>query len=120
MRARAYAGLAAVVAFIAGCSRATGRAVPGGDADRGKAVIASAGCGACHVIDGIDGAQGKVGPPLEQVAERSVIGGVLPNTVDNMMRWIEDAPSISPHTAMPNLGITPAQARDIVAYLYAR
>jgi cytochrome c len=117
MRLRVF--VVALVA-IAGCSRAEARAVPGGDVDRGKAVIVATGCGACHDIDGIDGARGKVGPPLDGVAERSVIGGVLPNTVDNMIRWIEDAPSISPHTAMPNLGLSSAQARDVVAYLYSR
>lgn len=117
MRYRAF--LTGLVA-IAGCSKAEARAVPGGDAKRGKTVIVATGCGACHVIGGIDGAHGKVGPPLDGVAERSVIGGVLPNTVENMMRWIEDAPSISPHTAMPDLGISPAQARDVVAYLYSR
>jgi cytochrome c len=117
MKHRAF--VAALIA-IAGCSKAEARAVPGGDVERGRAVIVATGCGACHVIDGIDGAHGKVGPPLAGVVERSVIGGVLPNTVENMMRWIEDAPSISPHTAMPNLGLSPAQARDVVAYLYSR
>lgn len=105
---------------IVSCSKADARAVPGGDGDRGKAVIVATGCGACHVIDGVPGAQGKVGPPLDGIADRSVVGGVLPNTVENMMRWIEDAPSLSPHTAMPNLGLTPAQSRDVVAYLYSR
>jgi cytochrome c2 len=108
------------VVLVAGCERAEARAVPGGDADRGKATILAAGCGACHVIAGVKSAHGQVGPPLSGVANRSVIGGVLPNTAENMMRWIEDAPSISPHTAMPNLGITPSQARDITAYLYAQ
>lgn len=106
--------------FAGACGRADARTVPGGDADRGKAVIVAAGCGACHVIGGIDDAHGEVGPPLSGIVKRSVIGGVLPNTPDNIIRWIEDAPSISPHTAMPNLGITPEQARDITAYLYSR
>lgn len=102
------------------CTRADARTVPGGDANRGKAVIAATGCGACHVIGGINDAHGEVGPPLSGIEKRSVIGGVLPNTPENIMRWIEDAPSISPHTAMPNLGITPEQARDITAYLYSQ
>ncbi|HEY4306737.1 MAG TPA: cytochrome c [Gemmatimonadaceae bacterium] len=106
--------------LIVSCSKAEARAVPGGDAARGKAVIVATGCGACHVIDGVPGGQGKVGPPLDGIADRSVVGGVLPNTVENIMRWIEDAPSLSPHTAMPNLGLSPAQARDVVAYLYSR
>ena len=59
-----------------------------------------------------------VGPPLTGVANRSLLAGELPNTPENMMRWIEDAPSIEPHTAMPNLHVAPQSARDIVAYLY--
>ena len=114
------ARIAVALVFAGACTRADARTVPGGNIDRGKAEISATGCGACHVIDGIDDAHGEVGPPLSGIAKRSVIGGVLPNTPDNIMRWIEDAPSISPHTAMPNLGITPEQARDITAYLYSR
>jgi cytochrome c len=109
-----------VLMVIGACTRADARVIPGGDANRGKAAIVATGCGACHVIDGIDDAHGEVGPPLSGIAKRSVIGGALPNTPENIMRWIEDAPSISPHTAMPNLGVTPDQARDMAAYLYAR
>jgi cytochrome c2 len=109
-----------IVLAISGCDRAEARLVPGGDAARGKAEIIAAGCGACHVIDGVSSAHGQVGPPLVGVANRSMIAGVLPNTVDNMIRWIEDPPSISPHTAMPNLGLTTARARDVAAYLYSR
>lgn len=106
-------------AVVAGCRRSDAPGVPGGDAERGKADIVAMGCGACHVIDGISGAYGRVGPALGGLAERSVVGGVLPNTPDNLIRWIQDAPSISPQTAMPNLGVTRQQARDIATYLYA-
>lgn len=112
--------LAFGLGLACGCTRAEARIVPGGDIARGKAEIEAAGCGACHVIDGVASAHGQVGPALAGVASRSVIGGVLPNTPENMIRWIEDAPSISPETAMPNLGLTAKQARDIAAYLYTQ
>ena len=35
-----------------------------------------------------------------------------------MVRWIRDAPSLSPGTAMPAMPVSDAQARDIAAYLY--
>ena len=111
-------GLAVMIGIS--CGRTGARIVPGGEVDKGKAEIIAAGCGACHAIDGIATAHGQVGPALAGVANRSVIGGVLPNTPDNMIRWIEDAPSISPNTAMPNLGISSGQARDMAAYLYTR
>jgi len=107
-----------VIASSAGCSRASANPVPGGDPARGRTAIEAMGCGACHEVAGVPGARGMVGPPLTTVAQRSMLAGELPNTPENMMRWIEDAPSVEPGTAMPNLHVTPQSARDIVAYLY--
>lgn len=90
----------------------------GGDALHGQALLTSYGCGSCHDIPGIRGARGAVGPPLGTVAERSFVAGVLPNTVDNMMRWIVDPQRIDSLTAMPTLGVTPDEARHMVAYLH--
>ena len=92
--------------------------VPGGSAERGAAVIQEVGCGTCHTIPGIRSARGMVGPPLTSWARRSFIAGNLPNEPEGLMRWIMDAPSVEPGTAMPDLDVTPAQARDVAAYLY--
>jgi cytochrome c len=35
-----------------------------------------------------------------------------------MIRWIRDPRAVDSLTAMPNTGVTPADARDIAAYLY--
>jgi hypothetical protein len=35
-----------------------------------------------------------------------------------MLRWLRDPRAVSPHTAMPSLGIDEAEARDIASYLY--
>ena len=59
-----------------------------------------------------------VGPPLGTIAQRVFIAGVLPNEPDNMIRWIENPPGVDPKTAMPYMGVTPRDARDIAAYLY--
>jgi cytochrome c2 len=122
-RARARVARAAVAGTTAAASgaiacRAEPSAIAGGSIDRGRQAIESVGCGACHVVAGIPGAVGQVGPPLTGVATRAIIGGVLPNTPENMVAWIEDPPSLAPNTAMPNLGLSQADARDIVAYLY--
>lgn len=92
--------------------------VVGGDAERGRVALDGFGCGACHLIPGVTGARGMVGPPLAQFALRSYIAGQLPNQPDNLLRWLQDPPSIEPGTAMPDLGVTPAVARDMAAYLY--
>jgi cytochrome c2 len=34
------------------------------------------------------------------------------------MRWIQEPRRVSPDTAMPDTGVTPEHARDIVAFLY--
>lgn len=92
--------------------------VAGGDVARGAALINTYGCGACHVIPGVEGANGTVGPPLTDWAERRYIAGALPNTAPNLVAWIMQPQAVEPGTAMPNMGVTPAEARDIAAYLY--
>ncbi|HZS47517.1 MAG TPA: c-type cytochrome [Blastocatellia bacterium] len=93
-------------------------AMTGGDFQRGKAAISNFGCGSCHTIPGIAGAEGRVGPPLQGIAGRMYIGGVLTNTPENLMRWIRDPKKIDEKTAMPVIGISESDAKDIAAYLY--
>src|SRR5918911_1170581 len=57
-------------------------------------------------------------PPLAGLAGRAYIAGVLPNTPDNLIRWIQNPPGIDEKTAMPNVGVTARDARNIAAYLY--
>lgn len=90
----------------------------GGDPANGKALMQSYGCGSCHVIPGIRTARGLVGPPLLYFSRRTMIAGELPNSPDNLARWIVNPQSIEPGTAMPNLGISGDKARDMAAYLY--
>ncbi|HJS91239.1 MAG TPA: c-type cytochrome [Steroidobacteraceae bacterium] len=92
--------------------------VPGGNPQLGAQLIASYRCGACHMIPGIKDADGLVGPPLILFARRTYVGGEVPNTPPNLIRWIRDPKSIEPGTAMPTLGLNEQQARDVAAYLY--
>jgi cytochrome c len=111
-------GLAWLV-LLGACSRqAASTLVPGGDPARGKTQILAYGCGSCHVIPGVSGARGLVGPPLTQFAYRAFIAGEVPNNSQFLVRWISVPQAIEPGTAMPNLGVSEAQARDIAAYLY--
>ena len=59
-----------------------------------------------------------VGPPLVGWARRTMVAGYLPNTPDQLVRWITAPQSVAPGNAMPNLGVTDRDARDIAAYLY--
>lgn len=94
------------------------RPITGGDPTRGEHAIHAHGCGACHTIPGIRGADGTVGPPLTEFAKRTFIAGELPNTPENLVRWILDPRAVHPKTAMPVLYLDRQEARDVAAYLY--
>jgi cytochrome c2 len=120
-RVRYLAGAALAAAVLAGCGEQvrTQRSpdVTFGDPEIGRQTIERYGCGACHRIPGVSEADGLVGPPLDSMGRRSFIAGQLPNTPDNMVRWLRDPPGVEPGTAMPDLGITKDEARNIAAYL---
>ena len=108
----------ALQACSAGGNAASYSIATGGDAQRGRQLISAYGCGACHIIPGIRTARGLVGPPLFDFGQRTIIAGELPNTPDNLVRWIENPKAIEPDNAMPDLGVTQPQATDMAAYLY--
>jgi cytochrome c2 len=116
-----------VVVLVVGATVAFGSAgsvptsivrVQGGNPQRGVDAIERYGCGSCHVIPGIDGADGLVGPPLVQWSERKIIAGEVPNDTASLIHWIQHPQDIEPGTAMPDMGVTDQDARDIAAYLY--
>jgi cytochrome c2 len=96
----------------------TARRLTGGEPERGRALIRGYGCHTCHTIPGVPGADGMVGPPLDKIAGRTYLAGRLPNSPQNLMRWIRDPQGISPGTAMPNMHVSEKDGRDIAAYLY--
>ena len=108
--------VAAALLSLACGTAPVGRA-SGGDAEVGRRTIATYGCGSCHQIPGVDDADGLVGPPLDHMGSRTFIAGELANTPDNMARWVMDPQQVEPGTAMPDLGISEAEAHDIAAYL---
>jgi cytochrome c2 len=92
--------------------------MPGADAGRGASLISAFGCGACHSIHGIDGADAHVGPPLVDLVQRRVIAGRLANTPRNLAYWIAHPQRVDPGNVMPDLGLSEQQASDIALYLY--
>ena len=93
--------------------------MPQADVARGKALIIRAGCGACHAIPGLRWPQGQSGPSLQGFADQGLIAGRLPNRPDVLAAYVRDAPATLPGTTMPAMPLTPAEARDVAAYLYA-
>jgi putative membrane protein len=88
-----------------------------GNSSQGATLIIQHGCGSCHEIAGIPGAYGLVGPSLDNFGRRIYIAGMLRNSPDNLMRWLENPRAIVPGNVMPNMHISRVDARDIAAYL---
>jgi cytochrome c1 len=113
--------LIALTAASSACglsARDEAEALTGGRVRQGPAAVGKYGCSTCHTIPDIAGATGTVGPPLERIAIRQYLGGHLPNTPDNMLKWIQHPQTIDPQNVMPDLGVTDQDARDIAALLY--
>ena len=114
--------LVVAAAFVAASCTSTDRAnaanLTGGDPSRGPALIGYYGCGSCHDIPRVRGADGLVGPGLHRIAVRSYIAGMLPNTSDNMVRWIRHPQQVDERTMMPDMNVTEEDARHIAAFLY--
>lgn len=106
-----------------GCSEytPTGDAIrlTGGDPAKGAAAIVRFGCGSCHTIHPIESARGLAGPPLDGIRNRVYVAGMLHNDSNNLTEWVRDPKAVNPKTAMPTLGVSAEEARDIAAYLYS-
>ncbi len=110
--------LALIVSACGSTSDTPQIVVPGGDPLRGQGALLGYGCESCHIIPGVTGTSATVGPPLAHFALRRFVAGQLQNTPDNVIKWIMDPQSVEPGTAMPDLHVSEAAARDIAAYLY--
>jgi cytochrome c2 len=89
------------------------------DPNVGYEKIKEVGCAACHVIPGVASPRGRVGPDLTNFREQQTIAGVLPNSSENLVKWIQNPRLVDSKTAMPDLDLSEKDARDIAAYLYA-
>jgi cytochrome c len=92
---------------------------PGSPAAEGQELIKAKPCVGCHIIPGVPGATGTVGPNLAGVAGRTrIAGGAVPNSGPNDLKaWILNPGGLKPGTAMPPTGLTDDEATKIVAYL---
>jgi cytochrome c oxidase subunit 2 len=70
-----------------------------------------------HSIQG-SGASASIGPDLTHLASRSFLAATaLPNTADNLKRWVADPPAIKPGTVMPAAALGPDELNALTAYL---
>ena len=108
----------AVTVIGIGCSRSN---APKQDAASSQAsapeLMIQYGCPTCHVIPNVPGAVGKVGPSLDDLTQRSYLAGTLQNSPNNLVHWIQHPQQIHPGTAMPEMGVTSADAARIANFL---
>lgn len=85
--------------------------------ERGRQAMLQYACITCHRIPGVVGANAPVGPPLERMGSRAFIAGILPNEPQEMIRWLRSPQAVNPRSAMPDLGVSERDARDMAAFL---
>lgn len=80
-------------------------------------LFSSAGCAACHAINGTD-AIGNVGPDLTHLADRRTLGAsTLPNNREMLRRWIVDPQGIKPGNLMPATHLSGDELERLLDYL---
>jgi len=84
---------------------------------RGQQVFLGSTCIMCHSIQGTP-ARGTVGPDLTHVGSRvKVAADTLPNSSENLSRWILDPHKIKPGVKMPVHNLNPDDLKQLVEYL---
>jgi cytochrome c1 len=98
-----------LLAALAGCGH-------DGRHAEARALIAER-CAACHVVPGVAGATGRVGPTLAGIARQQILAGHFPNNRPNLARWVAHPQKLLPGDAMPDTGLADRQALAIADYL---
>ncbi|WP_237182619.1 cytochrome c oxidase subunit II [Roseomonas marmotae] len=104
------------VDFEAWAARQASAATP--PMNDGAALFLARGCGACHTVRGTE-ASGRIGPDLTHLGARpSIAAGILPNTAENIDRFIRHAREVKPAARMPSFDMLPAaESAAIAAWL---
>ena len=103
-------------AWVARQKAAPAEPAEGSPAARGRQLFTTQPCVGCHAIQGLSA--GQIGPDLTHVGSRKTLaGGMLRNTPENLARWLKHPPAVKPGSLMPDLGLTDTQVAALVAYL---
>jgi len=86
-------------------------------AQKGRALFEQMTCVSCHTIRGTI-ASGSFGPDLTHFASRKQLGaGIMPNTPENLRRWLRDPQRAKVGVKMPNFKFTDEQVTQLVDYI---
>ena len=86
-------------------------------AEEGKTLFISKACIGCHTIQGMPEAQGTVGPELTHQASNSMIVDVLPNTEENLLKYLKDPAAVKSGALMPPPNLTDGEIEALIAFL---
>jgi cytochrome c oxidase subunit 2 len=83
----------------------------------GRHIFQTTSCINCHTVAG-SVANGQVGPDLTHLMSRDTIAsGIVPNTVENLKRWIRNPDAIKPGSLMPAMNLNDPELDAVTAYL---
>ncbi|MES2957122.1 MAG: c-type cytochrome [Pseudomonadota bacterium] len=85
--------------------------------ERGRVLVEKYHCGSCHTVPDVPAARGTLAVPLTGFGRRSYIAGRVPNEPALLAGWIAEPADVVPDTAMPDMGVSDVDARDIAAFL---
>jgi cytochrome c len=85
----------------------------GGDPTRAPEILRQYGCVACHTVRGVAAAGGLLGPDLSDPEK------LLTKNPQALIDYIVNPKELNTKTVMPRTGISRAEARDVVAYLFS-
>jgi cytochrome c oxidase subunit 2 len=74
-------------------------------------------CVNCHSIAGLM-TRGRAAPDLTHVGSRTTLAaGTLPNTPENLAKWLKNPQSVKKGVRMPDTGLKTDQIKYLTAYL---
>jgi cytochrome c oxidase subunit 2 len=83
----------------------------------GRSTFLGQSCINCHRVRGTP-AQGRYAPDLTHLMSRQTLAsGMIPNSPENLRRWVADPQPIKPGCLMPAFGLSDRQRDDLVSYL---
>ena len=86
---------------------------PRGNAERGRELVESVGCLACHITEDMDrlaaGTRRTFGQPLQSIGNKT--------SYEWLFDWVRDPTHFSSETYMPDLRLTNREAADVATYL---
>jgi cytochrome c oxidase subunit 2 len=83
----------------------------------GRTVFETNACINCHAVKGTV-ANGRFGPDLTHLMSRDTIGaGTMPNTKDNLEKWIKNPDAYKPGCKMPAMKLSDPNIDKIASYL---